>query len=378
MEIMNITADIVCLVFMVIILLGVTIGTKEKITTTKIYIVCLVLEIIGLVVDAISFVSDPGMDGETKLMFDVMAYVICMVLVFFISFYIISVVHIKGNVGYKHLIVPGLICCIDMAMMIIGTINGEFYYVLEDESYPGPWELYVSILTFCLLIYLIIALCRNIKDIGKQQILKIGTYFIFPLAIVSLQLIFTDLDFTYAGLGASLMIMYVMIQAESIAESGIREKVLKEASYVDSLTGLKNRRAYDEIVDDERRGIRVFVLFCDLNGLKQINDEVGHTAGDELIINFSNILKEHFYDGEVCRISGDEFVVIIYNLTEDQVAKRIKLFNEVIEKNDRMAATGYVYRENDDLLGIIKEAEKIMYADKERYYIETGKDRRKL
>ncbi len=89
------------------------------------------------------------------------------------------------------------------------------------------------------------------------------------------------------------------------------------AANTDPLTGVKSKRAY---VDKERalnaqieaHTVRDFcVVVCDVNGLKQINDELGHTAGDEHIRAASMLVCQHFKHSPVFRIGGDEFVVIV-------------------------------------------------------------------
>ncbi len=78
----------------------------------------------------------------------------------------------------------------------------------------------------------------------------------------------------------------------------------------DALTGLKNRRAYDELLKQEENEGGLGAVFCDLNQLKYTNDRLGHKAGDQLLVRFADLLKEAFPEGEICRISGDEFVVL--------------------------------------------------------------------
>ena len=77
------------------------------------------------------------------------------------------------------------------------------------------------------------------------------------------------------------------------------------------LTGLLNRRAYDNTCKMLIGNCQVGVIFCDVNSLKYTNDIFGHEAGDKLIKSFASILKNSFRNDETFRISGDEFVILL-------------------------------------------------------------------
>ena len=86
---------------------------------------------------------------------------------------------------------------------------------------------------------------------------------------------------------------------------------LKNLSYVDSLTYAQNRNHFNEYLEQNRNKElhSLGVIYLDLNGLKEINDKMGHIAGDTLIITASYALQEIFLDNSY-RVGGDEFVVI--------------------------------------------------------------------
>jgi diguanylate cyclase (GGDEF)-like protein len=92
----------------------------------------------------------------------------------------------------------------------------------------------------------------------------------------------------------------------------------------DPLTGLANRRLLDELLQvalarGPRSGEEVVVLFIDVDGLKQINDEHGHDAGDRLLRAIAARLDDAFRDADVvARIGGDEFVVVLETAEPDE------------------------------------------------------------
>tara|TARA_Y100001960_G_scaffold331244_1_gene427636 strand:+ start:550 stop:1185 length:636 start_codon:yes stop_codon:yes gene_type:complete len=115
-------------------------------------------------------------------------------------------------------------------------------------------------------------------------------------------------------------------------------KQLKEEAHQDSLTGLWNRRKFQEDLDKSveynRRYTRsAAVLFIDLNHFKEINDSLGHLAGDHVLQHISKLLKTYCrVNDEVYRLGGDEFVIIMPEVTQEVAQAKIKLFEQVILK----------------------------------------------
>ena len=142
------------------------------------------------------------------------------------------------------------------------------------------------------------------------------------------------------------------------------------------LTGLKNRRGYEQILSELNGDEAIGTVFCDLNSLKEVNDNLGHETGDRLIQKFAGILKESFPQDHVYRISGDEFVVIVRNVDVVQFPAQMQAFADTLKKNDRIASFGFGIGKGNQAFKVVKEAEQMMYRHKDEYYLETGKQRR--
>jgi diguanylate cyclase (GGDEF)-like protein len=116
------------------------------------------------------------------------------------------------------------------------------------------------------------------------------------------------------------------------------EAALRHQATHDPLTGLPNRSRFAEELEDalaaaDETGRRIGLLFCDLDGLKAVNDRLGHKGGDELLIEVARRLRGCVRpDDLVARISGDEFVVLLLEVDED-VVQRVarRLVDEVAE-----------------------------------------------
>jgi diguanylate cyclase (GGDEF)-like protein len=116
--------------------------------------------------------------------------------------------------------------------------------------------------------------------------------------------------------------LYVLISNfrlinERAATSELQLGVVREIASRDALTGVKSRHAFQEKEKEldeqieERRIDEFGIVVCDLNGLKMINDELGHKAGDERIRLASKVICELFSHSPVYRNGGDEFVVVL-------------------------------------------------------------------
>ena len=150
---------------------------------------------------------------------------------------------------------------------------------------------------------------------------------------------------------------------------------LEILSSIDMLTGCKNRNSMNNYVNDIITGKTVInepyvVVFADLNGLKRINDEKGHGSGDRLLRTASAILSQVFYDFDVYRAGGDEFMLIATGFNEEMLNSRL---TQLKEKNaidpDVHFAVGYYFVSNgEDIRTAMRIADERMYIDKKEYY----------
>lgn len=182
----------------------------------------------------------------------------------------------------------------------------------------------------------------------------------------------------------------VVVATQIIDEEKRREQELFMKSNSDELTGLLNRRSYMEKIQELEEGPKredLVYVSMDVNGLKQINDNLGHVAGDELIRGAANCMKNCFKElGSIYRVGGDEFVAIL-----EATPEQLKAVQSEFEKSadewsghlvDKLSVScGYVeQRENMELsiIEVIKLADSRMYNSKAMYYKRKGVDRRGL
>ncbi len=146
-------------------------------------------------------------------------------------------------------------------------------------------------------------------------------------------------------------------------------KHLEQLSYYDQLTGLRNRHA---LFDNLSRGNvkeNVGVIYCDVMGLKKVNDLQGHEAGDELLIRASECLKKCFRVKDTYRLGGDEFLVMCAGIDKADFGRRIEKIRIDMKENNAMMALGSVWCETlEDADAIIAKADDLMYKEKQEYY----------
>ena len=179
----------------------------------------------------------------------------------------------------------------------------------------------------------------------------------------------------------------VIFTTRNVDDEKRREEHLIRISMTDEMTRLFNRRCYDEDLRELRNGELPgdFVLFSiDVNGLKTVNDNKGHSAGDELIKGAADCLALSIGNkGKVYRTGGDEFMAVIH--TEDPEAQRNAIKNKAGEwhgvyTDEITMSIGYAAHSAhpdasiDDLEHI---ADADMYADKEKFYKARGIERRR-
>lgn len=154
-----------------------------------------------------------------------------------------------------------------------------------------------------------------------------------------------------------------------------RQETLERMAYVDSLTGIYNRRKceeeYDKLENEDNYGIIAF----DLNHLKRTNDTLGHDKGDELIRCFAQCLQKVFDGaGMTGRLGGDEFIVIFPDMAKVSLDNLIDAYEREMQScRERMpeleisAAYGFCSKEEypaEDARGIYRKADARMYAQK--------------
>lgn len=158
-----------------------------------------------------------------------------------------------------------------------------------------------------------------------------------------------------------------------ISERKENEEKLQFLSFYDSLTGLKNRTYFElEMGKLQQTGQACGIIVCDADGLKLINDTLGHSAGDQLLKTVAQRLKKAAGIEQPARIGGDEFAILLPGASQDEIAKIVAAINfeqehDTTEREYSVSVSvGYAYRADHSvsMAELFSRADSMMYADK--------------
>lgn len=256
----------------------------------------------------------------------------------------------------------------------------------------GPmFPLYICM---CLAVNLLIILQFIVygRSFKQQNQGSLYAVMLIVIAGIGMQELLHDIRTAYLGMtiGAALMFIHYAEFAQVDSDDTIARQALQ--MQLDPLTGLLNRYAYSQALkiyaESERLPEDYGAFTIDINGLKQINDELGHEAGDELIKGAAECITEVFKGSQAqCfRTGGDEFVVLspdtdtvrayaVINRLEYLAGRWQGSFGQKLSMS-----VGFALERNNPGFNaeeLIHESDLAMYAVKADYYRRSGRDRRR-
>lgn len=171
--------------------------------------------------------------------------------------------------------------------------------------------------------------------------------------------------------GIPLKVVGVFQDVTSLKEN---EAKLEYSAYNDYLTGLHNRRYYEEnlLLMDKQENYPLTIAMADINGLKLINDAFGHSSGDDLLVSAAKLLSNETREFDIlARIGGDEFVIVMPKTTEAEAEEIINTINKkskdiFIQSIELSISFGYKakIKHSEDIQDIYRSAEDLMYREK--------------
>lgn len=164
--------------------------------------------------------------------------------------------------------------------------------------------------------------------------------------------------------------------AADITDLKLGEEKLRYLGLHDPLTGLYNRIYFEEEISriEKTRYGTVGILSCDVDGLKLVNDTLGHDQGDRLLAAAAQVIRGSFREGDLAaRIGGDEFAIILPNTTESAVENACQRIQEAVHAYNATTpelplsiSVGFAIRNGShkNLKDVFKEADNHMYRKK--------------
>ena len=300
---------------------------------------------------------------------------ICMLLI------VVPIIQYVGNIYFSsgNRKVNRLLC-------LLGLLNFVICYLLHMTGVLDFHQtIRITHFTYIICAIYIIYLCiKSVINKNKDEVLHtIGFMFVCVFVILDILLIyFADLKdsslFTRLGVLIFLLSEFIQFMLETLKEFKRYQRIslLDKLAYQDGLTELLNRTSFMEDMEklkDEDKGL---VAVIDVNNLKLVNDNFGHTSGDVLIIKIAEIMKKYLGPlGKCYRIGGDEFVFISTASRHEECYKAIDKMNAYFVAYNKTEKRPYkieyavgtaLVNKNNTFQEAFDKADKKMYANKRK------------
>ena len=145
------------------------------------------------------------------------------------------------------------------------------------------------------------------------------------------------------------LLRYIKREFEVEIKNFLTQDKLKHMATHDELTGLYNRRSFNEIFEDElndakKNGVESVLAIIDLDDFKVINDTFGHKAGDEALVKMASAMRKCLGENDTyARMSGDAFVIIFRKSTIEDVKEKLSRINDILTKSSENIKIGFTY-----------------------------------
>mgnify|MGYP004461456765 CR=1 FL=1 len=233
-------------------------------------------------------------------------------------------------------------------LFYINVIIYAVYVALQlleiSDMHQTLWLIHLSMVIDSIFIFWDTKRYYNEQEDKSSFICIMITYsIVFFAIIIDIYRMYVYPD-SYNGYATRIaMVLFIVFMAVSIVQRSLaverknieRETIINMA-YTDILTGIKNRRCFEEDAEKLANAKKSFnIVAIDMNNLKMINDELGHKFGDEALIKVANALRIFENYGEECyRMGGDEFEVICKKMDIDDIDRVCEQINKKLAKTE--------------------------------------------
>ena len=240
---------------------------------------------------------------------------------------------------------------------IMAYINISYILLCVCVQLEGTWDIhnlllfgvlfmrFIDIVMFVWVVKMFIRLKKEKKPLLQCSLLIAGLSFLWFFSIFeTLRSLNVDRMDRAGLIRVGMLIMCFcfatssQMEAYKIVEQGLKYELMSKLAYSDGLTGLGNRTAYleqlDEYADSESNIKSLGIIYLDVNNLKTVNDNQGHELGDDLIQMAAHIISDSFgHYGKAYRIGGDEFCVLMAGINiKEKYTKGLLTFKELIKE----------------------------------------------
>lgn len=396
--------DFVCIIVLIILIVSRIVENKALGRTARLFLLLMLATEWALFFDFLTWSSDGSLVyGGWTYVFTIASLCSGAILGAIFVLYLSS--YLDDMYGLKKIYNSARVCVLlniiaFVLTMTLALTNTAFVFV-EGHYETGVLYDAITVLPILTLIYMSVYAIAHGRTIGVHDAVAVAIYISIMITGAIIEALY-GIGATYVSVSIADVTIFVMLQNNVIARTTEQKNLLAEKvdeekknvekwmkkSNTDEVTGFYNRHAYEAdimaLAVEELKDDFVYIS-VDVNGLKIVNDTLGHDAGDELIAGAGDCMRKCFGSyGKLYRTGGDEFAALL-NMSAVQ-------FDNI--KNDLLDITGKWHGKLIDSLTLscgyvsmrevkgmsIREiaglADKRMYENKTTYYQKRGIDRR--
>lgn len=328
----------------------------DKKTIRRMYILIVEVFLLSIVVAAEFYLTDTGGSVTIRTILMAIRYTATPLIIAQVIFSLIK------KARWFVFIPAAVLAVID----IISIFNGVVFKVTEDSSLiRGPLGYFPYIVVGLYCVFLIYIMIRR----SNKQVLEI-----IPIAFLAFSFLSgLVLPFVYGRDYSKIFCLTI-----AIALYVYYVFMILQLTKIDSLTGLLNRQAFYGDTKKSPETITA-VISIDMNGLKAINDNSGHVAGDEALVTLSLCFLRARKRRQLCyRIGGDEFLIVCRQTSKSETIELVESIKKQVAGTKYSCSIGYSHIDDgaDSLDDLVQRSDEMMYEDKAQYYMNSGKSSR--
>lgn len=272
-------------------------------------------------------------------------YLIVLSYLIHISLYIVgTVLGYKGYLLIRNLVMPGQVLTKNIRILfrlplIINIVltglspifHFAFYLTKENVYYRGNFYFITVITTYFYLICILILIVKNKARLSEYEFSLLVTFGLLPMIGGIVQAIFYGSLLMWSSTAFALVVMYSYLQQRMV--------------HLDYLTGVWSRGSFEFYIKkrlSDHDSNRLGIIYCDIDRLKEINDEHGHLEGDSAIKTATRIFKNSIRKTDIIvRMGGDEFIIVLESVTTEILDATLKRINQAFEEYNQSSQKKY-------------------------------------
>jgi diguanylate cyclase (GGDEF)-like protein len=276
-------------------------------------------------------------------------------------------VHLNKIVGKKSKILLGLPILVNTFFVLLSPIFGFVFSIDGTNTYHRGNLFYISfVIIYGYMFFMNLLIIKNRNKLGKTEFVLLLIFSSFPLIGGIIQALFYGVLLMWSSTAFALILMYSYLQQRMVQ--------------LDHLTGVWNRASFDFYIKNrmmQKCDTKLGIIYCDIDSLKQINDEYGHIEGDYAIKMTTQLFRESIRKTDiVVRMGGDEFIIVlecdiknILDTTIERIEKKFYIYNDKSMKPYELSCSFGADELNQDYNSIeqfLHHVDCLMYENKKR------------